>query len=81
MEKLQTTAERDRTTANRNGKNQQLNKGVCWTEEAQACSRHTERGLQRMGGIFSRTGGFIFSDSSYFPNLALLSLKKVRMAD
>lgn len=86
VEKLQTIAKRDRTTANRNGKNQQLKKSVCWIEETQTCSRHTEKGPAENGGgtesrIFSRTGGFIFSKGSSFPNLALLSLKKVRMAD
>lgn len=41
---MQTIAKRDRTTANRNGRNQQLKKGVCWIEETQTCSRHTEKG-------------------------------------
>lgn len=87
--KIANNSRKNRTTANRNGKNQQLKKGVCWIEEKQTFSRHTEQGPQSMGRgcgnwefrIFSRTGGFIFSDSSSFPNLALLILKKVGMSD
>lgn len=39
------------------------------------------KGPAENGGESSRGLGVYFSDSSYFPNLALLSLKKVRMAD